>query len=200
MGTALSNDNESVHELEANDVAGFEVTLASKSFPSETIPGEDIGDVIALSSVTNSSDYIIESGANITWRAGTILTLASGFSAKSGSAFHAYVDECTALKLGSNEEVLSQSPEAIKAPGEVFPNPFIISSTVRLTLLQESLVSITVTDLMGKEEMVLVDAKKFSPGQHVFTIDGKSLAAGLYFVVIRLGEKTFVEKVAKVDS
>ena len=58
----------------------------------ETIFTGEVRDYLAENSITARSDYIIESGADVTFKAGKIVTLEHGFSAKSGSYFSATIE------------------------------------------------------------------------------------------------------------
>jgi len=163
MGTVSTNDNESVHEIEANNIAQLEVTVSAKSFPSEVIDEDEIGDVIAGTSVTNSSTYTIQPGASVSWRAGSSITMTPGFTALSGSSFRAFLDGCSELLLGDKDRIAdskisnSQSSASIEKNNRIttsqlklFPNP----ASNYITIQSASAIdrnSCFISDVLGKK-------------------------------------------------
>jgi surface protein len=66
-----------------------------------------------------------------------------------------------------------------------FPNPFNPTTTIGFDVPDTSPVSITVTDLLGKQVASLVTGKVFSVGYHTVQFNAEHLTSGTYFVLLR---------------
>lgn len=62
-----------------------------------------------------------------------------------------------------------------------YPNPFNPSTTVRVDVPVRSEVTVTVSNLLGRQVMTLADGS-LRAGIHAFTLDGSRLASGVYLV------------------
>ena len=69
-----------------------------------------------------------------------------------------------------NEFVLEQN----------YPNPFNPTTTIRYSILKQSLVSISIYDLLGREIKELVNENK-SSGNYTISFDASELTSGIYF-------------------
>jgi hypothetical protein len=67
-----------------------------------------------------------------------------------------------------------------------YPNPFNPSTTIKYQLQEESLVSLKVYNILGKEIVTLVNEKQ-EPGIHTINFDAGSLSSGLYIYKISNG-------------
>ncbi|MEM1094258.1 MAG: LamG-like jellyroll fold domain-containing protein [Bacteroidota bacterium] len=65
-----------------------------------------------------------------------------------------------------------------------YPNPFNPETVVRYALPESAPVRLTVVDVLGREVMTLVQQNQ-SAGFHTVTIDGRELASGVYFYVLK---------------
>jgi len=65
-----------------------------------------------------------------------------------------------------------------------FPNPFNPSTRIRFTLAEKSLVSLKVSDLLGREIEELA-GNVYSRGEHSVLFDGSHLDSGLYFYTLK---------------
>ncbi|MBC8045642.1 MAG: T9SS type A sorting domain-containing protein, partial [Fimbriimonadaceae bacterium] len=198
MGVSGESDNESALEASMSDIASLESTVSAKSLPSETIDDDEKGDVIATTSVTNTDTYIISSGADITWRAGSSITLALNFTASSGSVFNAFLDDCDALRLAS-EESSGNEEISIKNTLIVYPNPFHHTANVSIMLNADAIVTIRLIDILGNQILNLSDAKYYSEGQHVFPVNDPELGSGIYFVEANINGERKLHEIIKVD-
>lgn len=68
------------------------------------------------------------------------------------------------------------------------PNPFQGETSIRFRLTEEGAVRLTVADVTGREVARLADGR-FPAGEHVVTLDGSDLAAGVYFYSLRQGDQ-----------
>ncbi len=77
----------------------------------------------------------------------------------------------------------------------ISPNPFNAATTLSVTLPKASELTLTVVNTLGQQVAELAHGS-YSAGQHSFTLDGSSLASGIYFVHAAVtGELNAVQKV-----
>jgi len=62
-----------------------------------------------------------------------------------------------------------------------YPNPFNPSTSIQFILPHETLVTITVYDLLGRKIKVLVQDQRFNRGEHRVEFSASSLSSGIYF-------------------
>jgi hypothetical protein len=74
-----------------------------------------------------------------------------------------------------------------------YPNPFNPATTIKFTLPQETNVSVTVYDRIGREVRVLEDTFK-SAGTYSVDFDAAGLPSGIYFYRIKTSYRTEVRK------
>lgn len=195
-------NNEDALEDSRDAIADNEVTVDNKSFASETFNDGEGGDIIANLTVTNSSTFDINSGAEMTWRAGSEITLAPGFVAEPGSVFNAFIDECTPLRLQDDND--DEAAEGITRPSgflvaSVFPNPFGSSTTLSLQLLREGNLDIRLYDLTGKELRVIRSRQFFDSGSYSFEVVTGNMAKGVYLLRATLDGQQLVMKITRND-
>ncbi len=85
---------------------------------------------------------------------------------------------------------------------EVFPNPFSKETSINLTLEQQELVSIRVTDLEGRTIALIADGKMLPAGRHSFSWDAgeeSSVGNGMYFIIVDHGTSREVKKVIRYE-
>jgi hypothetical protein len=68
-----------------------------------------------------------------------------------------------------------------------YPNPFNHSTLIEFSLPKPEFVELKVYNILGKEVATLV-SKKLNQGNHIYTFDGKNLASGIYYYMIKAGE------------
>jgi len=76
----------------------------------------------------------------------------------------------------------------------MYPNPFNKNLAIEFLLQQESTITLTAFDILGRE----VDLRElgiYSPGTHYISWNGKDHVAGVYFMQLTAGRKTHVQKV-----
>jgi len=86
----------------------------------------------------------------------------------------------------STSGVVSVGGGAVALPAEfslsaAYPNPFNPTTSVVVKLGQNELLHLAVSDILGREVMVLAD-QQVTAGTHRFVLDGHSLASGVYFI------------------
>ena len=74
-----------------------------------------------------------------------------------------------------------------------WPNPFNPSTSIRYSLREAGLTTLSIFDIMGREVMQLVNENQ-PVGRYQLSFDGSAVPAGLYFYRITSGEFTLVRK------
>ena len=67
-----------------------------------------------------------------------------------------------------------------------YPNPFNPTTVIRYELPKESLVSIKLFDILGREVKTLVKEMK-TAGRYIYNLDASNLASGIYFYRLQAG-------------
>jgi len=62
-----------------------------------------------------------------------------------------------------------------------YPNPFNPSTTIRFDLPVQSIVTITVYNLLGNEVNLLISGQRLEPGVKEIQVNSSNLASGIYF-------------------
>ena len=75
-----------------------------------------------------------------------------------------------------------------------YPNPFNPETAISYQLLAASRINLSVYDIMGREVAKLVDGYE-QAGMHEIIFDAKNLVNGVYFVRLKAGEFSQVQKV-----
>lgn len=74
-----------------------------------------------------------------------------------------------------------------------YPNPFNPSTTIRYQLPEQSLVTIKVYDILGREVVTLVNQEK-PAGSYEVQFEGTGLTSGIYFYQLKAGENSVTKK------
>jgi Secretion system C-terminal sorting domain len=74
-----------------------------------------------------------------------------------------------------------------------YPNPFNPSTTIEFGLPKASQVQIVVYNVLGQRVAVLLD-RSMKAGNYKMVFEAGRLASGVYFYVLRAGEKVFKQK------
>lgn len=78
-----------------------------------------------------------------------------------------------------------------------YPNPFNPTTKIDFSIPKNSLVTLKVYDILGKQVGVLVN-KEFTAGSYTVDFNASSLAAGVYFYTINAGDFTETKKLVLV--
>ncbi|MBC7774710.1 MAG: thiol protease/hemagglutinin PrtT [Phycisphaerae bacterium] len=147
-----------------------------------------------------STQYWISAQSNVyaptfaIFSAGDSITLRPGFDAYAGCTFIAKIGGCTGNLQdggGDRSEMPTVRPEASAVPSnlQIAPNPFSGSTTVTYSLPSEQQVGLLLMDATGKLVATPLPAQTQSEGEHQFNLEAGSLPAGMYFLVMQMGEK-----------
>jgi hypothetical protein len=74
-----------------------------------------------------------------------------------------------------------------------YPNPFNPTTTIKFSLPKSKFVELKVFDILGREVLSLV-SQKLNSGTHIYTLNGRSLASGVYYYSLTAGEYKAVKK------
>jgi hypothetical protein len=94
-------------------------------------------------------------------------------------------DEAIIAGVGSEQEVPTN-----RSLNQNYPNPFNPVTTISYELPLTTHVTLTITDVVGREVARLVDGFQ-EAGYRSVTLDGSNLASGIYFYRLHAGD--FVE-------
>ncbi len=76
----------------------------------------------------------------------------------------------------------------------VYPNPTISESTIRFSLEDPSVVSLSIYDILGNKIISLIDSKLFTQGLHSITVNINDLTSGTYFCRLETDKKMTTKK------
>ncbi|PCH68936.1 MAG: hypothetical protein COC01_02805, partial [Bacteroidetes bacterium] len=108
----------------------------------------------------------------------------------------------SASKRGSNNIGLEETSELnlqeiMTSSLSIYPNPFKESTNIIYTLVEPSLVNITVTDVNGKIVANLIDNQNQDEGCYKLTFDASELSTGMYYYTLRAGSFTKTKHMVK---
>ena len=75
-----------------------------------------------------------------------------------------------------------------------YPSPFNNSTTLRFTLPRSTAITLTVSDLLGREVRRIIDGGAYEAGTHAVRFDAAGLAPGLYFSRLTADGKSVQQK------
>ncbi len=187
-----------------------------KFLQNETVT--DTRDYIALETITAGrnvtsllpvGDFIIENGANVNFIAGKEITLEPGF--ESGPNFETFITEIDFVDCGfgfkslnipenntnldnnfdynlKNDTIYVKTNNYIDI--KIYPNPNYGNFVIALSGINENLLSIEITNIMGS-----IVYKKQNIQSNPLNINISTHPKGIYFVKAFLSDKVFVEKI-----
>lgn len=200
-GVSGISDNESATEASRANISSLEATTINKVFPNAyTFNSGEQSDVIAISSVTNSTTFVFNSGSSGTWRSGGSMTMSTGFWAKAGAKFRAFNDNCTALRPTNEQAVVAGkkvNPNDESASLQLFPNPFTSNFDVILKSSEEANVRISLYNTIGMKISEKAGLN-ISKGTNKVSFDGSKLQKGVYMVEVYVKDQKMVRKIVKM--
>ncbi|HNQ13315.1 MAG TPA: zinc-dependent metalloprotease [Bacteroidia bacterium] len=200
MGVVGTSDNESAHEASRTSIANLEATITNKFFSSTyTHNAYEYGDMIATTSITNNTTYVMNTNSEVYWRANNYHVLKPGFWAKSGSKFQTQFDNCTPLAAppGGQEAKLDTEKSSLISLS-ASPNPFNHSLSFNIHLSHADYYSIKLYDMQGRELQFVYDGN-LAEGQYKFDIHTENLNAGIYQFIVRSGSEIQSLRVIKSE-
>ncbi len=76
----------------------------------------------------------------------------------------------------------------------IYPNPANGESVIEITIMEDAVVELKIVNIVG-QEIKAIASGKMQAGAHRFVVELSSLAAGLYYCQLTVGEKKQVKKV-----
>ena len=165
-----------------------------------TLSGNISGTQNYEASNTITSTQVLVAGATITYKAGNLITLNSGFRASNGTDFHAYIEDCGGGGLAkdnysfytndlSNKNAVREELQVTETTTlQAYPNPFSSSTTLEYTLSNDSAVSLIINDITGRVVKQLINNQQ-AKGQYTTIFDAAELPAGMYWARLQAGEE-----------
>lgn len=135
-------------------------------------------------------DGTITPGANVTYDAGRYICLFPGFNAEYTSNFLAIIDGCG----GEFKTAASEIDVRSKFTFNIQPNPFNEQCTIVFDLMEDKAVTISVSDIMGKQITTLVNNEHQVAGKHYVNFNGSNLPAGIYYCTLIAGDQIETQK------
>jgi hypothetical protein len=82
----------------------------------------------------------------------------------------------------------------IFALNQNYPNPFNPTTLINYSIAKQSLVSLRVFDILGREVAALVNNELRQQGDYEVTFNGENLPSGIYYYKLTAGDYTDVRK------
>ena len=75
-----------------------------------------------------------------------------------------------------------------------YPNPFNPTTKIKFDLPKQSVVTLKIYDIAGREISSLINNQQYNAGAHSFDFNASNLASGVYFYRIQAGDFTEIKK------
>jgi hypothetical protein len=148
-----------------------------------------------VSAVTSSGPYTLNPGANIT----------VGFVYAFGDDLNELRDQISEARSRNLFEV---SPTGRATADEIpqqtklfqnYPNPFNEETEIHFDLNQDSHVTLTVFDVLGRKVRQLADTN-FDAGAHFLTLNARNLSSGVYFIRLETDRGSQTIPITKIKA
>lgn len=167
----------------------------------------------------STSSYKVESGAELTLKAGREIKISPCTQIKVGSEFRAYIEEpdCDDIvplsdKLTDHDPNYCSSYPKLVPPRistennfelneprlKVAPNPITSVSDIKLTIGDVSNISLTLYDNLGNKRFTYLEGDSIASGTYNYTIDGNKLNSGMYVLVLKVDNQIITKKVMNI--
>lgn len=200
-----------VMEMEINPLANrLRAATYGRSVWESDLYGETCQDDLVLSGILSGTQVIeanltitstntIDAGANVTFSAGTMITLNPGFTMLAGAEFHAVMDGCTSGKMQASPVAGNYVPPVVPAdasgskPMEGFaianyPNPFRGHTYITYELPTASPVRLDLFNMNAQLITNIATEAMQEKGRHTVRLDALDLPGGTYFVRFTAGD------------
>ena len=148
-----------------------------------------------VSAVTSSGPYTLNPGANIT----------VGFVYAFGDDLNELRDQIAEARARNLFEV---SPTGRATADEIlqqtelfqnYPNPFNKETEIHFDLKQDSHITLTVFDVLGRKVRRLADTN-FDAGAHFLTLNARNLSSGVYFIRLQTDSGSQTIPITKIKA
>lgn len=150
-----------------------------------------------------NSTATVNTGARVTHDAGNYVCLNTGFIADNGSVFLAKIDGCDnnpSERLAENKSLQNNTKKVETAyiieqvAMKNYPNPFTGQTVIEFTLSQDESVTLSVSDMTGRQVAVLINDEQQIAGTRQVIFNGSSHPAGMYYYTIQAGQYIGTQK------
>jgi len=187
MHTSLNDDHPELLNPGACDcVTTFDYNYVH---PANSIEATEVTDFIVSSANLLPANGVI-SGSNVTYDAGKYICLLPGFNAEYTSNFLGYIDDCTQPPLRNNDLIQQEFSNEVR----IQPNPFSNQTTIVFDLADNKVVTVSVSDIMGKNISRLMNNELKPAGKHQIQFDAKHLLSGIYYCTIKADDQIETQK------
>lgn len=167
----------------------------------------------------STSSYKVESGAELSLKAGREIKISPCTQIKAGSEFRAYIEEpdCDDIvplsdKLTDHDPNYCSSYPKLAPPRrstenyfelnepilKVAPNPITSVSDIKLTIADVGNISLTLYDNLGNKRYTYIDGASMNRGTYNYTIDGNKMNSGMYVLVLKVDDQIITKKVMNI--
>jgi hypothetical protein len=104
------------------------------------------------------------------------------------------------IRVGNFVGVFQQGTEIpqVYSLSQNYPNPFNPETNIKFGLPQNSLVTLKIYDILGKEIAVLINNFNLAAGNYIYNFNASNLPSGIYFYKLTAGSFTDVKKMTLV--
>ena len=158
----------------------------------------------ANNSITSAGH--VYNSAEVSFKAGMVIDLKTGFTAEVGSDFIAKIEACsTPSALVSNVEnqidvprIADQSTEDFTINKDVvvkiYPNPFSDRTNIVVEIENGQYVDLSILNSIGTVVTKVLDQKFLDRGKYQFEVNGNNWKNGLYYALLKTDNETKVTK------
>ncbi len=150
-------------------------------------------------------------GTEVYYKAGTRITLGTGFKVVPGSRFKATIGECNSSNLAVRQysgvydgmmsgalgvaSVMDSMTVQTNNRLKVYPNPFSRQSMIEFYIARQTPVTVSLWDLSGTRVKVLFQSQHQSPGNYQVRLDAAGIRHGGYLVRLETGDYQETKKI-----
>ncbi|MBU1100733.1 MAG: T9SS type A sorting domain-containing protein [Bacteroidetes bacterium] len=77
---------------------------------------------------------------------------------------------------------------------KIYPNPFNPTTQINFILASPNNVNVAIYDNLGQKLKTLID-NDLSSGKHTATLNGNDLSSGIYYCILQIGDKQYIQKI-----
>lgn len=150
----------------------------------------------------------IHAGANVEFKAGSVIRLKPGFRAASGSYFRASTNSCPRQfgKVGIASNSIPKTRDQVNSPEvdggvltmQIIPNPHTTDAMIRFSHTKPCDIDVSIVDAQGKVLRTVISRTQSPPGFHDIPLDLKGIPAGVYYCVLRTGMNVTTALMARI--
>lgn len=155
-----------------------------------------------LDDLTAQTSVVVNSGGNLTLRAGQNVYLKNGFHAKAGSSFRGYIETACSTTGSSNSAVAldtnSHIPDGLENNFQVDLRPNPATQIVNLYVSADKSTTVNVK-LVSQSGVIIkeLNQKTHANGMNAISLQIADIPTGVYFIRVYNGRNVVVKKLVK---